>query len=168
MKNTIILLLATTLFFFLMGCVPRKSKPLSTNLLSDDQLAHDILVKFLETLHKGSYAEAAQQYGGSYETMIDQNPALDPNDRAALLRNACTVNSMQCLQAKSAVLDKKVSDTEFVFKVDFIQDDGTLFVLGPCCGGDEMNTPPQSEFHLRVVKIAGDKFTVINTPPYAP
>jgi hypothetical protein len=168
MKNTISFLLATTLLFFLMGCVPQKSKLLSTNSLIDEQLAHDILVKFLNTLHKGSYAEAAQQYGGSYETMIDQNPALDPNDQAAFLRNACTVNGMQCLQVKSAVLDKKVSETEYVFKVDFIQDDGMLFVLAPCCGGDETSTPPQSEFHLKVVKVAGDRFTVIDTPPYAP
>jgi hypothetical protein len=168
MKNTINFIIATPLHFLLMGCVPQKSKPLSTNSLSDEQLAHDILVKFLDTLHKGSYAEAAQLYGGSYETMIDQNPALDPNDQAALLRNACTVNGVQCLQVKSAVLDKKGSDTEFVFKVDFSQDDGTLFVLGPCCGGDETSTSPQSEFHLRVVKVAGDRFTVIDMPPYAP
>ena len=64
----------------------------------------------------------------------NQNPNIDPNDHTALFQNACTLNGMQCLQVKSASLDKKVSDTEIVSKIDFLNEDGTIFELEPCCG----------------------------------
>ena len=57
-------------------------------VLLDNQLALHVLVDFLESLHVGNYDEAAQLYGGTYETMTDQNPDIDPNDHTALLRNA--------------------------------------------------------------------------------
>ena len=152
---------------FLVSCAPPQNE-LPSKTLSDDQFALDILVNFLESLHNGNYAEAARLYGGTYETMTDQNPNVDPNDYAVLLQNACTLNGMQCLQVKSANLDRKISDTEFIFKVGFLNDDGTLFELGPCCGDDETNFPPQTVFYLSVIKGDNNKFVVIDTPPFAP
>lgn len=168
MKNIICFSMIIALTSLLMSCAPRQSELPSTETLSDDYLALHVLVDFLETLHNGKYDEAAQLYGGTYETMIDHNPSINPTDYSALLRNACTINGAQCLQVKSAGLDKKVSDTEFIFKVEFLNADGTLFVLGLCCGGNETDFPPQSVFYFKVVKVDKDKFVVMDMPPYAP
>ena len=149
MKNIIHFLLSIFLAFLLMSCSPQQGGATPTESLSDDQLALHRLVEFLESLHNGNYADAVQYYGGSYETMIYHNPGIDPNDHSALLQHACTINGAQCLRVKSAGLDHKVSDTEFIFKVDYLNPDGTLFVLGPCCGASETDMPPQSVFFLR-------------------
>jgi hypothetical protein len=167
MKNSICSSLIIALVFFLASCAIQPGELISTETLSDDQLALNVLVDFLASLHGGNYDKAAQLYGGIYETMIDQNPSIDPTDHIALLRNACMINGTQCLQVKSAGLDKKGSNTEFVFKVDFLNADGTLFVLGPCCGGSETDFPPKSVFYFTVVKIK-DKYIVMDMPPYMP
>ncbi len=140
----------------------------TTKTISDSQRAQHVLVGFLQSLYDGKYDQAARLYGGTYEGMIDNNPGLDPGDHAALLRNACTINGIQCLQVKSAVLDRNVSNTEFIFKVDFWNADGTLFVRGPCCGGSETDFPPESVFFFTVVKLNRDRFIVMDMPPYVP
>jgi len=168
MKNIFYFYLAMILALPISACSRHQDVSPTLNASNGERFAQDTLMDFLESLHSGNYEEAAQLYGGSYETMIDQNPALDPNDQATLLRNACTVNGMQCLQVKSAVLDEVVSDTKFVFKVDFIQGDGTLFVLDPCCGGDEMSIPPQSVFYFKVIEGNQNEFTIMDMPPYVP
>lgn len=127
MKNIYYFSLITILILLLTGCATQHNKFPFANTLSEDQLALDILVNFLESLKSGNYAEAARFYGGAYETMIDQNPGVKPNDLTALLQNACTLNGMQCLRVKNVSLSKKVSNTEFVYKVDFLKDGGTLF-----------------------------------------
>lgn len=154
--------------FLVISCTSQQGESTSAETLSDDQLALHTLVEFLESLHNGNYDNAVQLYGGTYETLIDYNPSIDPENRSALLRNACTINGVQCLQVKSAGLDRKISDIEFVFKVEFLNADGTLFVLGPCCGGNETDFPPQSVFYFTVMKVDNDKFVVMDMPPYAP
>jgi hypothetical protein len=126
------------------------------------------LMDFLGNLHNGKYAEAAQYYGGSYKTMIDHNPDIDPNDHAALLRNACTLNGVQCLRAKMIGLEDKVPGEKYVSIVEFLKKDGTLFMLEPCCGGEERSFPPQSVFHFLVKEVDQNKFVVMDMPPYVP
>jgi hypothetical protein len=168
MKNIIRFSMMIILTLLLMSCAAQPSESPPAETLSDDQFALHTLVGFLESLYNGNYDDAVQIYGGTYETMIDHNPSINPNNHSALLRNACTINGVQCLQVKSAGLDKKVSDTEFVFKVEFLNTDGTLFVLGPCCGGSETDFPPQSVFYFTVKKVDKEKFIVMDMPPYMP
>ena len=168
MKNHIYLSLVIALMVSSMSCAPRQGGPPSGGTPRDGQLARRVLLNFLESLHNGNYDEAAQLYGGSYETMMDHNPATNREDRAALLRNACVVNGGQCLEMRSAGLDRKVSNKEFVFKADFSNADGTLFVLGPCCGASEADSPSRSIFRFTVMKTGQDKFVVMDMPPYAP
>lgn len=168
MRKPIWVSLAITLAFFLASCSPQPGTLPATESPPDEQRALEVLEEFLQSLYAGEYDQAAQLYAGTYETMRDHNPILNPEDHVALLENACTINGAQCLQVKSAVLDRKVSDTEFVFRVEFLNADGTLFVLGPCCGGNETDTPSQSEFYLTVVKTDQDNYVVMDMPPYAP
>lgn len=91
------------------------------------ELARQSLVQFTEYLHEGKYDEAARLYGGTYEVMISHNEDVDPEDRIALWRRACTINGAQCLRVRSATVQEQISPTEYVFLVGFEYDDGTLF-----------------------------------------
>ena len=157
------------LALLLFSCtLPRSELPATETANGDDQIAQRVLIEFLQCLHDGEYDQAAQLYGGTYETMTDHNPSIDPNDHIALFRNACMINGVQCLQVKSVDLDQRRSATEFVFKVDFLNADGTLFVLGPCCGGSEVDSPSQSVFEFTVTKVAKRQYLVNDMPPYVP
>lgn len=167
-KNVVVLSVISILLLLLLGCGTQQNQVAATEKLNDEELAQHALMEFLDNLHDGNYAEAARFYGGSYETMIDHNPGIDPNDHAALLRNACTLNGMQCLRGKINGVEEKVSDTNYVFLVELQKEDGTLFELGPCCGGDETSFPPQSVFVFTVMDGDQNEFAVMDLPPYAP
>jgi hypothetical protein len=156
------------LTFIFISCVPGQTVIETTPPPSHQQLALDTLLEFLTDLHAGRYSEAAGLYAGSYETLIYMNPSVDPQNREALLRNACTINGVQCLQVRTAVLDSQTSANEYQFKVEFQTKDGSLFVLGPCCGASETEQPPLSVFHLRVIKNSEGRFQVMDMPPYTP
>ena len=136
--------------------------------MTDDNLAYNILVQFFDHLHAARYEEAVTLYDGDYQLLIDQNPEIDPADHIALLKNACTFNGFQCLEIKLAGIDRKPTPNEYVFAVQFQNDDGSLFVLGPCCGASETEQPSVSFFEIRVLKVAEGEFRVLDMPPYIP
>jgi len=138
------------------------------NAMIDDNHAYTVLLQYFDHLHAGRYEDAVTLYGGDYQLLIDQNPEIDPADHVALLKNACTTNGFRCLKIKLAGIDRKNSPNEYVFTVQFQNDDGTLFVLGPCCGASETEQPPISFFEIRVLKAAEGEFRVLDMPPYMP
>ncbi|HLE15190.1 MAG TPA: hypothetical protein VI776_10610 [Anaerolineales bacterium] len=129
--------------------------------------ARQALFDFFSALKTGDYAAADGLYGGSYELLEANNPDVDPNDRAALLENACLINGFQCLAVYRAVLVDKPAQGEYRFRVVFEQDGGA-FVLGPCCGADIAEQPPQSEFVYTVKRDEAGKYRVIELPVYVP
>lgn len=135
---------------------------------ANDGSALNALSQFFDHLHVGRYEEAVKLYGGSYQVMIDQNPTIDPADLVALIKNACTVNGFQCLQLKIAGIEYKPSPNEYLFTVQFQNNDGSLFELGPCCGAPETEQPPVSLFEVRVKQVAEGQFRVLDMPPYMP
>jgi hypothetical protein len=135
---------------------------------SETQLALQALTAFFAHLHAGEYEQAAGLYGGTYDVMIDHNPEIDPDDRAALFRNACTINGAQCLETGRVVLEEQSTPTKFRFAVQFKNEDGSLFELGPCCGATEADQPPQSVFMYTVVKSTADDYVVLDMPVYGP
>ncbi len=143
---------------FLSACVP---------VNGDVEQAQQTLVAFFDSLNQGQYAEAVELYGGDYEVLTDNNPSLDPSDYVALWKNACTINGAQCLPVRTATLERKVGDV-CLFIVEFSNPDGTLFVLGPCCGGSETDFPPVSQFEYRVQRTTDGKFVVLDLPIYIP
>ncbi|UCF62343.1 MAG: hypothetical protein JSV37_06505 [Anaerolineaceae bacterium] len=135
---------------------------------SETELAVRALAAFFSHLHAGEYDQAVGLYGGTFDIMIDHNPEINPDDHATLFRNACTVNGAQCLEIKSVILDEQASPTEFKFAVEFKNEDGSLFELGPCCGATETEQPPQSVFIYTVAKSATDDYVVLEMPIYIP
>ena len=155
----------------MVACGPKAGTPTSTEMRApaDQELALQSLMSFFDHLSAGRYEEASQLYGGPYEQLIHHNPALDPQDHAALLRNACTVNGFQCLRVRTARLHQQVaSGAEFHFRVEFSTPDGGLFVRGPCCGASETDMPPQSEFLFTVTMSKDGEYRVQDLPVYVP
>jgi len=134
---------------------------------SDLDRARKALITFFSLLHDQRYSEAVSYYGGTYEILRYWNPLVAENDYAALLKNGCTVNGLMCLRVRTIVSEEQVSPIEFKFVVEFMDDDGTLFVFGPCCGATVTEMPPKWQFVYTVKKV-GDRFLVQGLPIYVP
>jgi hypothetical protein len=128
----------------------------------DEQQARQALVDFFGNLNAGEYEKAAELYGGSYEILVDFNPALDPENRPALLKNGCEINGLQCLTVLTADFKEINAEGEYVFVVQFKNADGKLFVQQP------PNTQPVFIFEYRVQKTSEDNFVVLDLPVYVP
>jgi len=139
----------------------------ATSSQSDLAQAREALLAYFSLLHAGRYAEAVNYYGGSYDLLREWNPALDPNDYAALFEHGCRINGLMCLEVRTIVQEETVSSNEFKFVVEFTNDDGSPFVRGPCCGASETDMPPQSQFSYTVKKVDG-RFLVQGLPVAVP
>jgi hypothetical protein len=126
-----------------------------------------VLIDFLTLLHEANYAAAVPFYGGDYEPLQVFNPEIDPADHIALWSWACDRRLLQCLEVRSVEIDYSSGDS-YVFQVEFSNPDGSLFVRGPCCGANEIEMPPQSQFQFTVSRTADGRFVVMDTPPYVP
>lgn len=163
------------LTLLLIGCAPRPINitplpptPMTpTSLPSTTSEAHDVLVNFLTLLHTKNYTDAVPLYGGEYEQLQIFNTEIDPNDHVALWTWACDQQLLQCLEVRSATF-KELRGDSYIFQVEFNNPDGSLFVLGPCCGTNETEMPPVSQFEYTVSRNADHRFVVINMPPYVP
>ena len=155
------------LLIFSSGCVPQPEVPAPASTPLTTEEAHDTLVRYFMLLNAKEYAEAAALYGGDYEILQGWNPDVDPSDHVRLWERACEQNGLQCLLILSSSLMDLQGDTH-IFQVEFSNPDGSLFVLGPCCGADETEMPPVSLFEYRVARNAEGKFLVMDLPPYVP
>jgi hypothetical protein len=144
--------------------------PASKSETSSEELekARNALTSFFELLNQHEYEEAAALYGGDYQGLQEWNPLLNPKDHPALLQNACEINGLQCLRVKRIVDEKLITLAEYHFTVEFTNQDGSLFVRGPCCGGNATDFPPESQFAYTVIKDCAGKFLVNDLPPYVP
>jgi hypothetical protein len=156
------------LIIFLIGCTPRPlNTPESTSLPSTAEEAQQTLIKFFSLLNTKKYNEAVSLYAGSYEQLQIFNPEIDPSDHVALWTWVCESRILQCLTVRTATFKNLQGDT-YVFQVEFNNTDGSLFVLGPCCGADETEMPPVSQFEYKVTRNASGQFVVMDLPPYVP
>jgi hypothetical protein len=134
---------------------------------SDLERAQEALVTFFSLLNEHRYSEAIQRYGGNYDALRAWNPELPQDDYVKLFENGCTQNGLECLRVRTVVQEEVVSPTEFRFVVDFMNDDGTLFARGPCCGATESEMPTQTQFEYTVRNV-GNRFLVQDLPVYVP
>lgn len=157
-------ILIVFLTFILIGCTPQSAQ---TSLPSTANEAHDTLIDFLTLLHTKKYADAVPLYGGDYEQLKVFNTEINPADYVALWTWTCDHQLLQCLEVRSAAFKQQVGDS-YIFQVEFSNPDGSMFVLGPCCGSNETEMPPISQFEYTVTRNTDGKFVVMNTPPYVP
>lgn len=135
--------------------------------ISSEQKAEQAAIDFFDLLSSGKYQHAAEMYAGDYAGLRDMNPALPENDHAALWRNACRINGFQCLPVHQVLEIEKFSLNEYRLKVQFQNPEGSVFILGPCCGADEEEMPPIAEFDVYVIERDGN-FYVVSLPVYVP
>lgn len=128
---------------------------------------HQVLLAFFGRLAAGEYTAAAELYGGSYETLVNFNPEIDPDDVAALWQNGCQVNGLQCLPVRIASFNEQTAVGENIFTVQFNAPDGSLFVREACCR-DAQTTPPEFEFEFRVIQGEDGVYRVLDMPVYVP
>lgn len=147
------------------GCRGQLNSASSAVSTPPEQIAQDVLIEYFSLLHSGNYQEASELFGGSYYTLIEQNPTIDPSNHAALFKNACEINGAQCLKISGAPILDRISDRDFVFLVEFEREDGSIFSRGPCCGGPQ---PPARSFSFVVMQISEGEFLVIDTPIFVP
>lgn len=134
--------------------------------VTDEQVARQTLIEFFNRLHRGDYVAAAQLYGGSYDVLNSaSSSSVNP---PTLLRQACTLNGFVCRRIKRVVASEQIDDETFLFKVEFLNPDGSTFVRGPCCGATVQEHPPQSVFEYHVRKVNGTTFMVMDLPVYVP
>lgn len=117
-----------------------------------------------------TYQRAADLYGGSYETLIEMNPDIDPNDHASLLRRACEVNGFQCLRLRDVISSQAMpgegGSRVIQFAVYLMNPDGSIFVRGMCCGGE--TGLPQTRFNFAVRQMEDGAWKALDLPPYVP
>jgi hypothetical protein len=155
--------LSSTLF--LTGCSGKPADNPPLELIPAERLAQDVLVEFFSSLHSGKYQEASELYGGSYDIMVEHNPTVDPSNHATLFQNACEINGAQCLEISGIPILDRASDSEYIFLVGFMREDGSIYSRGPCCGGTQ---PPERSFSFLVKQVSEGIFLVMDTPVYAP
>ena len=157
------------ILLLLAGCLGgAPEKPAAAPTADQADLAEEAARDFFEALHEGSYEAAVLLYDGDYEPLISMNPDLDPENGAELFAMGCQFNGFTCLRMGEVLSAEKTGEGEYTFTVQFLRDDGEVFVLGPCCGADETEMPPISEFTVRVAADQRGDFKVLDLPPYVP
>jgi hypothetical protein len=170
MKKTASLLLQWTFAFAIGACShSTQAQPTRTpaSPSAEIEAARETLTAYFDELYSGEYASAASRYGGELTTLIDSNPDVDPADASALFEAACTYQ-LRCLPVRSIVFARQIDTATFEFSVEFSNPDGSLFILGPCCGATETEMPPISQFDCAVEKTGAGKFEVLCLPVYVP
>jgi hypothetical protein len=129
--------------------------------------ARAALLAFLSALGQGHYIEATQYYGGSYDQMRTWNPELPPDDHATLWSHACQYNGLQCVGRAEVLNNEQLSQADVRFTVHLLTPSGERLSIGPCCGETEQSMPTQRTFTF-TVRRDGERYVVLDTPPYMP
>jgi hypothetical protein len=74
---------------------------------------------------------------------------------------------MLCLPVAAITEVQQSSPDEYLFYIEFLAENGTTFVMGPCCGGSPAETPAVWQFAYPVKKV-DDRWTVMRTPLFVP
>src|SRR5258707_2895179 len=154
MKRAIIWLCLLILFT---SCAPKAVTLTPTSLPLTASEAQEALIKFFDLLNSKQYADADVLYGGDYEQLKIFSSDTKPADHAKLWADACQLAGLQCLKVRTATLKNQQGDT-YVFQVEFSNTDGSLFVLGPCCGSNATDMPTVSQYEYKVTRNANGKF----------
>jgi hypothetical protein len=139
-----------------------QAAPASPNL----ERARNLLVRYFKLLHDGYYDEAVKLYADDYETLAMWNPDVPANHYGQLFAAACEAQ-LRCLEVRRVVRAKAVLPSKFDFVVEFSNENGTLFKLGPCCGATEKEMPTVTQFAYSVEQRAGE-MRVHGLPVYVP
>ncbi|GEM_PF-1879823 len=138
---------------------------------NSETAAQAVLETFFDYASSGQYAEAAKLLeplpeGGEVAQSWNDMPGLGtdnpPTDHGEILEIYCDTFET-CLAVEVLSATEETTDL-YQFEVQFLNADGSVYEMGPCCG--EVG-PPTTKFIYYVKKIDGD-WKVITAPPYHP
>jgi len=148
------------------ACPPATQTPMEASAFLEE--ARRNLILYFDLLSSRDYQQASILYGGDYDLLRDWNPLVPPTDFSTLFRHGCEANGLQCLQVARIVEETIVSPWEVSFTVEFRTADGSLFVIGPCCGADPTTWLPVSQFTYTVIGDCHGRHLVMELPPCVP
>jgi len=132
------------------------------------EAARQALLEYFNALRAGDYQTVVKWYGGSYDVLADMNPDLSADDKPGLWTRACQQNGFVCtLTVKNWVQIAQLSADQIRFTVELQNPDGSLFVLGPCCGAEVADFPPLTQFDF-IVQRVGESYQVLSLPVFVP
>jgi hypothetical protein len=172
----LIILLVGTLLFLKKPKPPANQPSLTPSPVITKDLgpvtAENILVSFFNYVNNNDYENAVTLLSLSssdWESMGGYASGNSPenflSNKESILKQYCEA-IQTCLKAKPIKV-VMLSDTEYRITTQFINQDGSIFVLGPCCGATEETMPSRQEFEYTVMKIDGE-YKVANPPQYRP
>ncbi len=136
--------------------------------------ARAALTEFFQSIQNQDYQTAARLSDGENlesvrQTLIEWHPdwKAEPGDTAAIIEKACT-GGYACLSLRRIVNEFALSTGGYEFQVEFNTAEGERFELGPCCGADETESPPQHVFSYLVMAEGQNQFRVLWQPIYVP
>ena len=132
--------------------------------------AEEVLVSFFTYLNNQDFEKALTLFElddptNSWEGLESFSLPEDRKNKAKVLKNYCEATGT-CLKAKVIEI-KKENNNSYKLVVQFQNNDGNTFVLGPCCGATEEEMPSQNKFDFTVKKI-NNVFKVTTAPVYRP
>ncbi|MDA8242431.1 MAG: hypothetical protein M0Z67_18930 [Nitrospiraceae bacterium] len=149
-----------------------KETPLSIDKTGNElQTAKETLIEFFNYLHGGQYDKAVLLFepwekgvGRQRSNWEGISSILPPAERSDKGKALGAYYRSVGVPIRAKVLDiKKVADNEYKLKIQFLKDDGSIYVYGPCCGATEKEMPSETEFDYFVQGIKG--IYKVRTPP---
>ncbi|MGH2628423.1 MAG: hypothetical protein ACRDHY_17430 [Anaerolineales bacterium] len=150
------------------ACSPATPSAISASATPPAELsqAEAVLIGYFAALASGDYANAAEVYSGSTESLEANNPDVHADDLPRLLERYCTQNGGVCLPVEAFLRREAPAPDTFVFTVRFANADGTTFEIGPCCGEEDTGQRTR-EFTYTVLLLEGE-YRIFKLPPYVP
>lgn len=137
------------------------------SLQPEEELVKRTLINFFNYLEKGDFDNAVKLFHqDDWEQLNSFSVPSEQGNKAKVLENYCNAVGT-CMKAEVLSVTAKKSKVQYFLVVQFIQDDGSIYVFGPCCGATEEEMPPQKQFIFEVKKIDGD-YKVVTPPLYRP
>ena len=125
------------------------------------------LITFFDHLTEENYTAASSLFAWS-DPQARQGvrvfSAPEDEDGAMVLKRYCQ-STATCLKAEVLKVNEVQNGWELT--TQFHHPDGSLFVLGPCCGATEEEMPPQDIFTFLVRSMDGE-LKVATPPVYVP
>lgn len=147
-----------------------ESNKTTTSIQDESAKAVEVLVSFFAYLSNQNFEKALTLFelddpANSWEGLENFSLPEDRNNKAKVLNNYCEATGT-CLKAK-IIETKKENDDTYNLVVQFQNTNGSIFVLGPCCGATEEEMPSRDKFDFKVKKI-NNLFKVTTAPVYRP
>lgn len=170
MKNKTIIFIVVQIIAFLIGTFTLHA---IDTIDKELQVAKETLINFFNYLHDEQYnkavllfepwEEGVGMHRSSWEGILSGLLPEKRNDEGKALALGAYYRTVG-VPIRAKVLDiKKVADNEYKLKIQFLKNDGIVYVYGPCCGATEKEMPSETEFDYFVHRING--IYKVRTPP---